>query len=209
MRKVILSCLTVCTFICCHKAPDTSQLTNKFVVITNRDKAATFSDYKTFFISDTVAYISNVPGDDSIIVGDPAHVLINTVKNNIISNNYIQQCRQCNPDLGIKVTVIKQVTGGVVYPPGWWWGYPGYPGGCYWTLCYPGYYPYPVAHSYRVGDLIIEVYDLKNAAENHDLRVIWVADAGGVLSSTTQENIDQAIIAIDQAFAQSPYFKTN
>jgi len=84
MRKVILY-LTVCTLICCHKSPDTSQLTNKFVVITNRDKAAIFGDYKTFFISDTVAYISNVPGDDSIIVGDPAHVLINTVKNNIIS----------------------------------------------------------------------------------------------------------------------------
>ncbi len=201
--------MVVSAFFCCHKVPDTSQLSNNFVVITNRDKSANFGDYKTFFISDTVAYISNTPGDDSIIVGDPAHVLINAVKTNLISNNYLQQCRFCDPDLGVKVTAIKQLSGGVIYPPGWWWGYPGYPGPCYWNICYPGYYPYPIAYAYHVGDLIVEVYDLKNASANRELRVVWVADAGGVLTGMTQTDIDKTISAIDQAFDQSPYFKTN
>jgi len=209
MKKIILAGLVTGTLVCCHKTPGTDQLTGNFVVITNRDKAAMFNDYKNFAISDTVTLISNVPTDDSLLLGDPGQVLINTVKNNLKSNGYLEVSRFSHPDLGIKLTVIKQVDKGIVYPPGWWWGYPGYPGFCYWDWCYPGYYPYPVAYSYHVGDLIIEVFDLKNAAVNHDLRVIWIANTGGVLSSITQENIDKAIVGIDQAFAQSPYFKTN
>jgi len=207
--KRIIPAIVIIIVISCHKVPDTAQLANSFAVITNRDKTVVFNDYKNFFISDTVSYISTVPGDDSIIVGNPAQVLVNAVKNNLRSNGYILVSSRSNPDLGVKITAIKQVDAGVIYPPGWWWRYPGYPGDCYWGFCYPGSYPYPFVYAYHVGDLIIEVYDLKNALSNHALHVIWLANVEGVLHSISQEDIDKAILGIDQAFAQSPYFKTN
>src|SRR5689334_25161875 len=131
MKRVLLASILIGSMLACRKTPDTSQLTNKFVVITNRDATANFGSYKTFHISDTVAYISNTPSADSIIVGAPAAALVNAVKTNMAARNYTFVARTANPDLGLKITAIKQLNAGVVYPPGWWWGYWGYPGYCY------------------------------------------------------------------------------
>lgn len=209
MRTTLLLWTMSLLLICCHKVPDTSQLSNDFAVITNRDTRVSFADYKTFVISDTVSFISNVPSDDTLIIGDPALVILNTVKNNLKSNGYVQVDRFAKPDLGVKVTVIKQVEAGTISGWGWWWSSPGYPGACYWGWCYLPSSPYQIAYAYHIGDLIIEVFDLKHAAQDQQLHDIWLTNAAGVLSSTTQENIDKSILAIDQAFAQSPYFKTN
>jgi hypothetical protein len=209
MKRVLLVSLLIGSMLACRKTPDTSQLTNKFVVITNRDPTITFSNYKTFTISDTVAYISNTPSADSIITGAAAAALVNAVKTNMTSRHYTFVPRSTNNfDLGIKITAIKQLNAGVVYPPGWWWGYWGYPGYCYWG-CYPPYTGYPIAYAYNVGDLIVEMIDVKNAGSNHSLKRIWIQEAGGVLSSTSQTNLDLSVQAINQAFTQSPYIQTN
>ena len=208
MKRILLAVLILSCVISCRKTPDTSQLTNKFVVITNRDPNANFSSFKTYYISDTVAYISNTPGADSIIVGAVAASLVNAVKTNMNARHYTPVARTANPDLGLKLTAIKQLNAGVVYPPGWWGGYWGYPGYCYWG-CYPPYYPYPVAYAYNVGDVILEMIDVKNSGANHNLTRIWIMEAGGVLSSTSQTNVDLSVSAINQAFTQSPYIQTN
>ena len=208
MKRLLAWGLGLCCLFSCRKTPDLGQLTNKPVVITSRDDKADFTSYTTFHIPDTVAYISNTPSADSIIVGASAQVMVNAVKTNMTSRGYQFVARTANPHLGIKLTAIKQVNAGVVYPPGWWGGYWGYPGWCYWG-CYPPYYPYPVAYSYTVGDLIVEMIDVKNAGSNHNLKVIWISDIGGVLSSVTQTNIDNAVAGINQAFTQSPYIKRN
>ena len=208
MKRVLVVALLIGSFMACRKTPDTSQLTNKFVVITNRDPKASFASYKTFAISDTVAYISNTPSADSIIVGAPAAALVNAVKTNMAARHYTLVARTANPDLGIKITAIKQLNAGVVYPPGWWWGYWGYPGYCYYG-CYPPYWGYPVAYAYNIGDLIVEMIDVKNSGSNHNLTRIWIAESGGVLSSTSQTNLDLSVNAINQAFVQSPYIQTN
>jgi Domain of unknown function (DUF4136) len=208
MKRILVALLLIGSIISCRKTPDTSQLTNKFVVITNRDPNANFSSYKTFTISDTVAYISNTPSADSIIVGAPALALVNAVKTNMVNRHYTFVPRSGTFDLGLKITALKQLNTGVVYPPGWWWGYWGYPGYCYWG-CYPPYWGYPVAYAYNVGDLIVEMIDVKNAGTNHNLKRIWIQEAGGVLSSTSQTNLDLSVEAINQAFTQSPYIQTN
>ena len=208
MKRLVFWGVTLCCLFSCRKTPDLSQLTNKFVVITNRDIKADFGSYNTYHISDTVAYISNVPTSDTILVGIGAAALVAAVKTNMNARGYQFVQRNANPDLGVKLIAIKQVQAGVVYPPGWWWGYPGYPGGCYYG-CYPPYYPYPVAYAYNIGDLIIDMLDVKNAGGNHNLKSIWVSDIGGVLSSTSQTNIDLAVGGINQAFTQSPYIQSN
>ena len=212
MKRVLAGTLVLILVIVmissCRKTPDTSQLTNKFVVITNRDPNANFSSYKTYHISDTVAYISNTPGADSIIVGAAAQALVGAVVTNMNARGYTKVNRNNNPDLGLKITALKQLNTGVVYPPGWWWGYWGYPGYCYYG-CYPPYWGYPVAYAYNVGDVIVEMIDVKNSGSNHNLTRIWIQEAGGVLSSTSQTNLDLSVEAINQAFTQSPYIQTN
>lgn len=209
MRTVILLCIIISSCVACKKVPDSNELSSHFTVITNRDPDAVFNEYKNFTISDTIAFVSNVPHYDTIITGDAAQVLVNTVKNNLKSNGYIQTDRFSNPDLGVKLSIIQQVDAGILYPWGWWWSLPGYPGGCYWGWCYPPSFNDGIVYAYHTGDLIVEVFDLKNAGENKFLHDVWTANAVGLLTSTTQENIDKAIAAINQAFAQSPYFKTN
>lgn len=208
MKRIFLMGLILASLASCRKTPDTSQLTNKFVVTTVRDPNVNFGSYKKYAISDTVAYISNTPGADTIITGAVAASMINAVKTNMNARGYVLTPRNQAFDLGVKVTAIKQLNAGVVYPPGWWWGYPGYPGGCYWG-CYPPYYPYPVAYSYNVGDVLVEIIDVKNVGSNHHLSVIWLMDGGGVLSSVTQTNVDLTVQAINQGFTQSPYIQTN
>jgi hypothetical protein len=208
MKRIFVWGIALWCLASCRKTPSLDQLTNKFVVITNRDSKANFTTYDTYHISDTVAFISNSPGADSIIVGANALQLVNAVKTNMNARGYQFVARTANPHLGLRLVAIKQVEAGVVYPPGWWWGYWGYPGWCYYG-CYPPYYPYPVAYKYNVGDLIIEMLDVKNAGGNHNLKAIWVSDVGGVLSSTTQTNFNMAVDGINQAFMQSPYITAN
>jgi Domain of unknown function (DUF4136) len=208
MKRLVFLGLTLCCLFSCRKTPDLAQLTNKFVVITNRDSKADFTTYDTYHISDTVTYISNVPAADSVIVGANAKLLVDAVKANMTARGYTLVARTANPHLGVRLTAIKQVEAGVVYPPGWWGGYWGYPGWCYYG-CYPPYYPYPVAYSYNVGDLLIDMLDVKNAGANHNLKSIWISDVGGVLSSTTPTNFNMAVDGINQAFLQSPYIKSN
>src|SRR4051812_10658076 len=208
MKQVLLLLAGVISLFGCRKTPDTSQLTNNFIVGTNRDSKADFGSYKKYHIPDTVAYISNTVGADSIITGVAAAALVNAVKTNMTERGYTFVARNANPELGLKLTALKQVNVGVVYPPGWWGGYWGYPGYCYWG-CYPPYYPYPVAYSYNIGDLILEMIDLKNSGTNHNLTRIWIMQAGGVLSSTSQTNLDLSVNAINQGFTQSPYIQSN
>jgi hypothetical protein len=208
MKRVFVVVLLIGSFMACRKTPDTSQLTNKFVVITNRDPNVNFGNYKTYYISDTVTYISNTPGADSILVGAGATQMVAAVKTNMSARGYTFAPRSPSIDLGLRLTAIKQLNAGVVYPPGWWWGYWGYPGYCYWG-CYPPYYPYPITYAYNVGDAILEIIDIKNAGANHNLSRIWTMEAGGVLSSVSQTNLDLTVSAINQAFVQSPYIQSN
>lgn len=191
----------------CKKNPDTSQLSAAFVVSTSRAKDVNFTSYSSYFISDTISFISNAGGNDTIITGAAAAAIIAEIKSQMNARGYTFVARNQNPDLGLRALAIKNVNAGVVYPPGWWWGYPGYPGGCYWG-CYPPYYPLPpTVYAYAVGDFITETFDLKNAESNNNLQAIWYMQLSGVLSSTDATNVDRTVDGIKQAFVQSPYIK--
>ena len=72
MKKMIIAILVTLTIITgCRKYPDFDQLSYEFTVSTSVDKAAVFSNYKTYFLSDTVRYIGGV-GSDSFLVGPNA-----------------------------------------------------------------------------------------------------------------------------------------
>ena len=210
MKNCVLVFIAVITggLFSCKSSPDLDKLSSAFIVSTNRASTANFSGYTTYHIPDTISFVSNDNDDDTLIVGAPAQTIVAEIKKNMNARGYTFVSRPAIPDLAMRAVAIKQVNTGVVYPPGWWWGYPGYPGGCWYWGCYPPYYPiYPTVYQYTVGDFILETFDVKNAESNNNLQAIWLVQLSGVLSSTSSTNVQRTVDGINQAFIQSPYLK--
>lgn len=203
-RFTLLLALAAASMAGCRKEPDLSTLSSNFVVQTDRDPAADFGSYKTFYISDTIAYLSSNK-NDSILVDDNAKSVVNSIKDNLTQRGYTFVPHNGHPDLGINTVAIKDITVGVVYP-GYWWGYPGYWDPWYWGWYYPYYYPWTTAYAITTGSVIVEMIDLKNVDANEKLDVIWTINLNGALGSAST-NTQLAINGINQAFVQSPYVK--
>ena len=207
MKKIVIVIPVLLAVISgCRKTPDFDDLSYEFIVSTSQDKTATFSNYKTFFISDTVVYIGGI-GSDSIMVGPEAAQLTGAVKANLTARGYTLVGRNGDPDLGLTLSAIKDINVVIDYYPGWW---DPYWGGCYWYYwCYGYYYPWSTVYTYTTGTVILNMYDLKNAEANEQFKGLWNITALGALGSTTSVNITQGVNAINQGFVQSPYVKTN
>lgn len=209
MKKIFFfGTLVLSALVSCKKQPDTSRLSSAFVVSSTRSKDAQFSSYTTYFISDTISRVSNSNSNDTIITGPAALTIVGEIKSQMNARGYRFVARPTRPDLLIRTVAIKQVNAAVIYPPGWWWGYPGYPGFCDFWGCYPPFYPLPPqVYKYSVGDFITETFDLRNAESNNNLQAIWLFQLSGVLSSTEATNVTRTVDGIKQAFEQSPYVK--
>jgi hypothetical protein len=203
-RFTILISLAAALIAGCRKEPDLSDLTMNFVVQTDRDPNVQFGNFKTFYISDTIAYLSSNQ-NDTILVGPSASQLVNLIKQSLTARGYTFVPRENHPDLGINTLAVKDVTVGVVYP-GYWWGYPGYWDPWDWGWYYPYYYPWATTYAVTTGSFIMEMIDLKNANENQKLDVVWTVNLNGALGSSGT-NLQLAEDGINQAFAQSPYVK--
>lgn len=207
-RNATLLLLTMLIYLsACRKEPDLSELSGNFVVQTDAASTVTFSNYKTYYISDTIALISDNK-NDSVLIGPGAQQIIATIKSNLDARGFTFVPKGANPDLGVNTVAFRNVTVGVVYP-GWWWGYPGYWDPWYWGWYYPYYYPWSVAYSVTTGSVIGELIDLKNVNANQNLQVVWTCSLNGALSSSDQTNVTRAVDGINQAFTQSPYLTTN
>ena len=207
MKKIIISIPILLAVITgCRKSPDFDQLSYEFTVGTSLDQAANFSNYKKYFISDTIVYVGGI-GADSIIVGAQAAELTKAVKDNMAARGYTFVGRNGGPELGFTLTAIKDINVVVDYYPGWWGGYYG---GCYWYYyCYGYYYPWSTVYTYTTGTVILTMYDLKNAPAHEQIRAIWNTTAFGALGTGSTANTATAVTAINQGFQQSPYLKTN
>lgn len=190
----------------CRKEPDLSQLSSNFVVQTDAAKGVAFENYKTYYISDTVALISSSK-TDTLLPADAALQIVNTIKSNMDARGYTFVPKALKPDLGINTIAVKDVDVGVVYP-GWWWGYPGYWDPWYWGWYYPYYYPWSVAYAVTTGSVIGEIIDLKNVNTDQKLQVVWTMSLNGALGSSNASNLQRAIDGVNQAYMQSPYLTT-
>jgi hypothetical protein len=206
-RKYLI--ITICPVLlaACRKSPDTSQLSVNFVVQTARQPEANFSNYKTYYISDTIALKTTNPLD-TLWIGPDAKQLVDAVKENMSARGYtFVPTNHSHPDLGLGLTVIKDLNLSVVYP-GWWWGYWG---GCYWGYCgYPPYYPWygggGFVYTVPTGTIVLDMIDLENAQENGKLYVPWGSVMSGGLGYTNND-LQLGVDAINQSFDQSPYLE--
>ena len=88
---------------------------------------------------------------------------------------------------------------------GYWGGYY-----CWWYPYYCGggwYYPYVPVTSYSTGTMVMTMVDPNAESTDDSKLVIWSSAMNGLLSGTYE--INRLKQGIDQAFAQSPYLKTN
>jgi hypothetical protein len=205
MKKILVLMVPALISLQCRRYPDTSELSTRFVVLTNYDNQADFSSYRSFVIPPYVGLISQIPGDTILDpqYGDPILV---SIRSHLTARGYTEVPNNGQADLGIAVTAFKEITFNSGWYPGSWWGYPGW-GGCYWYHCgsYPVYPPYYPMYIYNTGTLVIEMIDIKNIVPpENKLRVIWTNWNGGALTASGTQ-LDLALEAIDQAFLQSPY----
>jgi len=205
--KTFLVILFVSVLFSCRKEPNTEDLKLDQVVATDRDLTTNFSGYATYFISDTVSIVASA-STDSILIGPMALQLVNAVKANMTARGYTFKPRsQGLPDLGLRLTVIKDITRTAICG-GWWDGWYGYYPPWYWGCYYCGgyYYPWCTTYTYTVGTSTLYLFDIKNQGANHNVRALWGATMFGVFSTTNnQTNADLTITAINQAYTQSTY----
>jgi hypothetical protein len=189
----------------CRKEPDIDQLQDNFAVQTVRQPDANFAGYKTYYMSDTINLKTSVSTDE-IWFDAKSKQLTDAVKANMASRGYTLVSKGSSPNLGLGLTAIKDLNAGVIYP-GWWYGYWG---GCYWGYCsYPPYYGGGgVVYTIPTGTLVLDMIDLKNAVANEKLFVPWSSVMTGGLGNTNND-LALGLEAINQAFTQSPYLKTN
>jgi hypothetical protein len=195
----------------CQPEPDAKKLLDDLVVSTNYDTDADFNSYLTYSLpTDTIGYVSNVVGDDTIVVAKNSafpRPVLQAVQSNLDQRGFARVEKSANPDLGVNVLVVNDfnVFQQVVYPGGYYGPgsyYSGYYG-------YSGYYSYPYinTYAYNTGLLVVEIVDLKNRTPDNKVKVIWSAYMGDIYS--TLDRIPQTVTALDQAFQQSQYIGTN
>jgi hypothetical protein len=199
---LLAACLCI---VGCRPEPEAVELVDEFVVSTNYDKSANFSDFVTYAIpTDTIGFISERSADTIIVASESTfpRPVLQAINADLQARGFTKVSRNENPDFGVNVLVVNDynVFQDVIYPRDYYGG--GYYGGYY------GYnswysYPYVQTYAYNTGVLIIELVDLKNLTPQNTTRVLWAAYMGDVYSTVDLER--QAVEAIQQAFIQSPY----
>jgi len=153
------------------------------LTLTHYDKDFDFTPYKTFYLRDSVALVSDyIVKDDAnwktfYKVGGASNQIKNKIRQEYISMGYteVDSIKTADVAVNMLVTLSENTT---TYYPGYWWGYPGYwygyypyyyKGGAkywggYWGGYYGGYYPWyggGYSYTYKTGTLMIEMADGK------------------------------------------------
>ena len=207
------------------------------VTQTNYEVDFNFSSYTSFAMPDSTILKTNYMTDEEIEnffaadgAGEKTKALLRT---SFESRGYTYTDSYDNADFVAVPTVLMVKTSGTVYyPPGWWWGYPGYGWG--WGSGYgwgwPGYgwgYPgYGYSYQYKTGTIVLEMVDGASfkslldwqesnqgqgqqsaANEVPELLIRWMASIDGYITSNQEYNQERAQRGMDEAFTQSPYLK--
>ncbi len=209
MKKILLFSAALLMLAACHKEP-VRDSDNEYLVYTSPGKDVDFSQYKTFYVADSLLVIGR--GDKpQYVKTQGTNDLVLTFKANMQDRGFVFTENQAEADLGVQLTYIIRTERYVQYynSPYWWLDYPGYWPAGYWGNWYGYYYPRPVTYSYTTNALLTDIVDLKDMqAEETPLEILWSSYIGGPAGSSYQGDVRRIQNAIDQAFKQSPYIAT-
>lgn len=209
MRRSYLAALAAVVGVAAGCGQDTvsPEVLTGTAVITYRDPAVDFGAYSTYAITSKLTIFEEVNGEPRYTFASAPEILA-AIQVNMADRGFVlvavvdpELPPSVPPDADLAVNpVVLRGTQFAYYPCDWWdwWGYPGY--GC--DLAW-GWVPY------RVGTLIVPLADLRNPPpEPGTWSLVWTGAGYSVLTPATEANVQIAIDAVNQAFAQSPYLKT-
>jgi hypothetical protein len=205
------------------------------VTLTNYEVGFDFSSYTSFAMPDSTIlktnYLTEAEIESFYAPGGTSENTLALLKSKFQERGYTFTESVDNADfMAVPTVLMIQQSGAVYYPPGWWWGYPGWGwGGWGGWWGYPGYGwnpGYVQYYSYKVGTIVLEMVDGKSfrdvndwgesrgqgeqaytSDEVPDLTIRWMASIDGYISSNAEYNTDRAQRGMDEAFEQSPYLK--
>ncbi len=168
------------------------------VVYTNYDDQFDFTSRGTYAIPDRIVKIEGdiLDGEDPEFVKEPQNTqMLNQMKSNMQSMGWAITEDPADADLVLFPAVWTNTT--VYYWYDYWcWYYPYY---CGWG------WGYPSVSSYTTGTLVMTL--VADGEEFIEPSRVWTGAANGLLSGSY--NVTRVTNAIDRAFEQSPYLKTN
>lgn len=180
-----------------YSAP--SEVVNGVATASVKTPDATFTQYRTFTVTDTIQVVDNTGATNTPYTQDVPEI-VNQVKKNMTDRGYqyIPFSPGVRADLVIGLyAYLGSQAYGTYYCYYYYWGY--YPYGCT-----GGYYYYG---EYNYGTLVLRMADFKNAppaTTGAELPIVWGAASYAVLG-TPSYNLQRVLASIDTAFAQSPY----
>lgn len=171
-------------------------------VYTNHEADFDFQGRSTYAMPDKIVIDVQIQNDGDTVyeyMNDIyAQPLLNAIDGNMTNLGWTKVDVNSNPDIVLTPAAIKSTTYFYSYWYGWWYG-------GYWGWYYPPYY---TVSSYTTGSFIMVIAD--PTPDNSPINIgpaAWVAVGNGLFTGNYE--LDRAINAIDQAFEQSPYLKTN
>ncbi|MDE5690643.1 MAG: DUF4136 domain-containing protein [Alistipes sp.] len=200
---IALLAAAVCS---CQKDPSTSDLHREYLVYTDRDRAADFAAFETFYLPDSILIIGNNKQTEYWKDADALEI-VGTVAAELELAGYLRTAEKESADLGIQLSYVERETYYVGSGNPYWWSYYPY----YWSPGFWGdwmgwYYPYRVYYGYTAGSLLLEMINLdSNPVGEKRLPVVWDSFISGLLTSNATLNQERTLEAVAQAFAQSPY----
>jgi hypothetical protein len=175
------------------------------IYITNQDRTANFSAYRTYAIADRVVVVDGNNSSQQSTGADQA--LMQALDRGLQSRGFRKAASNTTADVGIQISRIVRTSTGFVSGPDYYrywdpfyWGGGFGPGWGGWGGFGPGWTVMP--YEVREGMLAIDMIDLTN---NSNPRVLWNAlvRGPGLSSTAAAEDI------VNNLLAQSPYLQTN
>lgn len=168
------------------------------VVYTNYDDSFSFVSKGTYSMPNKIVKITGnlVEGETPEFVKEPYNSqILQKIETNMTSMGYTKAADPLNADM-VMFPAVWTNTNVYYYYDYWCWYYPYY---CGWG------WGYPSVSSYTTGTLLMTL--VADGDEFVQPANVWTAAVNGLLSG--YYDVSRVNKAIDQAFAQSSYLKTN
>ncbi|WP_346855903.1 DUF4136 domain-containing protein [uncultured Draconibacterium sp.] len=224
ISRLFLFLISVTAFLySCHPEYDAT-IEELDLAITKYDQEQDFTKLQTFYMPDTIVYISD---EDKIISANVDHShedhILSEVRQNLIDKGWTEVMAPENGEIDADVSILISVLETDVsfyyyywwdywswYSWDWWYpwypGYPGYPGFPVW----PGYPTYP-SGGYTVGTVFIDMMNMDEVAmpasddASIKLPIVWTGTVNGILAGSDANIQSRLTKEITQVFNQSPY----
>jgi hypothetical protein len=179
------------------------------LVVTNYDKDYSFSSVNTYFLPDSVVFMTDDPLQIDHQYDDE---ILGAVKRNLDALGWTQLPETPGNKADVVIVVGASSTDYASCASYCWYCYWGwYPGWGYYPPAWgPGYgwgYPPAVAcATYSTGSVFVGITDPDKASSN-TLPVAWTGILNGLLEGSDASILQRVTSNIDQMFKQSPYLK--